>query len=57
MEPIIVTDVCEKGRVGVRSFPNIRDPVPYHLLMLDCVCLRAKEFDILHFQYPTKSRS
>jgi glycosyltransferase involved in cell wall biosynthesis len=28
---------------------NVRDPIPYYMLMLDRVCKLADEFDILHF--------
>ena len=29
--------------------PNIRDVIPYYMLMLDQVARRADEFDVLHF--------
>jgi glycosyltransferase involved in cell wall biosynthesis len=38
---------CAQG--ALRLDPNVRDPVPYYMLMLDRVCARAAEFDILHF--------
>jgi glycosyltransferase involved in cell wall biosynthesis len=38
---------CAQG--ALRLDPNVRDPVPYYLLMLDRVRARADEFDILHF--------
>jgi glycosyltransferase involved in cell wall biosynthesis len=34
---------------ALRLDPNVRDPVPYYMLMLDRVRERAAEFDILHF--------
>ena len=34
---------------ALRLDPNVRDPVPYYMLMLDRVRERAEEFDILHF--------
>lgn len=34
---------------ALRSDPAIRDPLPYHLMMLQEVCRRADEFDVLHF--------
>jgi glycosyltransferase involved in cell wall biosynthesis len=37
------------ARVALRFDPNVRDPVPYHLLVLDRVRRYADEFDILHF--------
>jgi glycosyltransferase involved in cell wall biosynthesis len=35
--------------VALRLDPNVIDPIPYYMLMLDRVRRRAKEFDILHF--------
>jgi glycosyltransferase involved in cell wall biosynthesis len=37
---------CE---VALRLDPSVRDPIPYHLLMMETVRQRAKEFDVLHF--------
>jgi glycosyltransferase involved in cell wall biosynthesis len=34
---------------ALRLDPNVRDPIPYYMLMLDRVRRRADEFDILHF--------
>ena len=34
---------------ALRLDPNVRDPIPYYMLMLDQVRRRADEFDILHF--------
>ncbi len=34
---------------ALRLDPNVRDPVPYYMLMLDRVRERAEEFDVLHF--------
>jgi glycosyltransferase involved in cell wall biosynthesis len=34
---------------ALRLDPNVRDPIPHIMLMLDKVCERALEFDILHF--------
>jgi glycosyltransferase involved in cell wall biosynthesis len=34
---------------ALRLNANIRDPVPYYMLMLDRVSRQAKDFDILHF--------
>jgi glycosyltransferase involved in cell wall biosynthesis len=33
----------------LRLDPNVMDPIPYYMLMLDRVRQRAAEFDILHF--------
>jgi hypothetical protein len=38
---------CERA---LRLDPNVRDPVPDHLIMLDKVRRMAEQFDILHFQ-------
>ena len=35
--------------VALRLDPNIRDPIPYYMLMLDRVRQRTDEFDVLHF--------
>jgi glycosyltransferase involved in cell wall biosynthesis len=37
---------CE---VGLRLDPQIKDPIPHHLVMLDKVRARSLEFDVLHF--------
>ena len=34
---------------ALRLNPAVRDPLPYHLLMLERVRQRADDFDILHF--------
>ncbi len=35
--------------VALRLNPLVRDHLPYHLMMIDQVCQRADEFDVLHF--------
>jgi glycosyltransferase involved in cell wall biosynthesis len=35
--------------MALRLDSNVRDPIPYYMLMLDRVRQRAEEFDILHF--------
>ena len=35
--------------MALRLDANVRDPIPYYMLMLDRVRERADEFDILHF--------
>ncbi|MBB2972841.1 glycosyltransferase family 4 protein [Mesorhizobium sp. RMAD-H1] len=35
--------------IALRLNPAVRDPIPYHVVMLDEVRRRAKEFDVLHF--------
>ena len=37
------------AREALRLDPNVVDPVPHYMLMLDRVRARAAEFDILHF--------
>jgi glycosyltransferase involved in cell wall biosynthesis len=35
--------------IALRLNPSVRDPIPYHMIMLDEVRRRANEFDVLHF--------
>ncbi len=35
--------------VALRLNPSVRDPIPYHMVMLDQVRRRAGSFDVLHF--------
>ena len=37
------------ARQALRLDPEIRDPVPFYMLMLDRVRRRAEDFDVLHF--------
>jgi glycosyltransferase involved in cell wall biosynthesis len=37
------------AQTALRLDNNVRDPIPYYMLMLDRVRERAEEFDILHF--------
>ena len=34
---------------ALRLDPNVRDPIPYYMLMLDRVRECARDFDVLHF--------
>ncbi|WP_022681310.1 glycosyltransferase family 4 protein [Sphingobium bisphenolivorans] len=34
---------------ALRLNPDVRDPIPYHMILLDAVRRRADEFDALHF--------
>src|SRR5271166_5616071 len=36
-------------KVALRLDPSVRDPIPYHVIMLDKVRTLADQFDILHF--------
>ena len=41
---------CRKDLdAALRLDPNVRDPIPYYMLMLDRVRECAEDFDILHF--------
>src|SRR5439155_7448353 len=35
--------------MALRLNPMVRDPLPYHVMMLDEVRQRANQFDVLHF--------
>ncbi|MBR0643553.1 glycosyltransferase family 4 protein [Plastoroseomonas hellenica] len=35
--------------MALRLDPMVKDPLPHHVMMLDAVCRRADEFDVLHF--------
>ncbi len=35
--------------IGLRLNPQVHDPIPHHILMLEHVRRRAHEFDVLHF--------
>ena len=37
------------SETALRLDPRIKDPTPYHVVMLDQVRARADEFDVLHF--------
>lgn len=37
------------SHVALRLNPDMRDPIPYHVMMLEQVRQRADEFDVLHF--------
>lgn len=37
------------AHAALRLNPGVRDPIPYHVMMLEQVRQRAEEFDILHF--------
>jgi glycosyltransferase involved in cell wall biosynthesis len=42
-------NVVPCAAMALRLDSNVRDPIPYYMLMLDRVRERADEFDILHF--------
>jgi glycosyltransferase involved in cell wall biosynthesis len=48
-DSITAASLVECTSTGLRLAPNVRDPLPYYMLMLDKVRRLADEFDILHF--------
>src|SRR3954468_10601350 len=42
-------DLVNCSEIALRHNPMVRDPYPYHLLMLEKVRQRAHDFDLLHF--------
>lgn len=37
------------SEVALRSNPAVKDHLPYHLLLVDEVCRRGEDFDVIHF--------
>src|SRR6266581_2885199 len=48
-DSITAADLVCCSREALRLDPNVRDVIPYYMLMLDKVRERAGDFDILHF--------
>ena len=48
-DSITAAELVGCASVALRLDTNVRDPIPYYMLMLDRVRRLAKEFDILHF--------
>jgi glycosyltransferase involved in cell wall biosynthesis len=48
-DSITAAELVGCASVALRLDDNVRDPVPYYMLMLDRVRVLAEEFDILHF--------
>lgn len=42
-------DLVPCAESALRLNPDVRDPIPYHVMMLDQVARRADEFDVMHF--------
>jgi glycosyltransferase involved in cell wall biosynthesis len=42
-------ELCSCSRQALRLDPNVKDIIPYYMLMLDRVRRQADEFDVLHF--------
>jgi glycosyltransferase involved in cell wall biosynthesis len=48
-DSITAADLVGCASMALRLDSNVRDPIPYYMLMLDRVRQLAEEFDILHF--------
>jgi glycosyltransferase involved in cell wall biosynthesis len=48
-DSITAANLVSCASIALRLDSNVRDPIPYYMLMLDRVRKLAKEFDILHF--------
>ena len=46
---VTAADLVSCASMALRLDSNVRDPIPYYMLMLDRVRALAEEFDILHF--------
>jgi hypothetical protein len=47
--PVTAAELVGCASMALRLDSNVRDPIPYCMLMLDRVRELAQEFDILHF--------
>src|SRR4051794_33934762 len=48
-DSLTAAELVPCSSTALRLAPNVRDPIPYYMLMLDKVRERADDFDILHF--------
>jgi glycosyltransferase involved in cell wall biosynthesis len=48
-DSVTAADLVACAPVALRLEPNVRDPIPYYMLMLDRVRAQAGKFDIIHF--------
>jgi glycosyltransferase involved in cell wall biosynthesis len=48
-DSLTAAELVPCASTALRLAPNVRDPIPYYMLMLDKVRERADDFDILHF--------
>src|SRR5436190_10004255 len=48
-DSITSANLVSCASVALRLDRNVKDPIPYYMLMLDRVRKSAEEFDILHF--------
>ena len=54
-DSVTAAELVSCAAMALRIDSNVRDPIPYYMLMLDRVHELAEEFDILHFhidQFP-----
>ena len=50
-DSVTAAELVSCASMALRLDSNVRDPIPYYMLMLDRVRELAEEFDILHFPY------
>ena len=48
-DSVTAAELVGCASMALRLDRNVRDPIPYYMLMLDRVRMLAEEFDILHF--------
>jgi glycosyltransferase involved in cell wall biosynthesis len=48
-DSVTAAELVGSASMALRLDSNVRDPIPYYMLMLDRVRKAAEEFDILHF--------
>jgi glycosyltransferase involved in cell wall biosynthesis len=48
-DSVTTAELVSCASIALRLDGNVRDPIPYYMLMLDRVRRLAEEFDILHF--------
>jgi glycosyltransferase involved in cell wall biosynthesis len=48
-DSITRAELVDCAAAALRLDPNVRDPMPHYMIMLDQVRERAREFDVLHF--------
>jgi glycosyltransferase involved in cell wall biosynthesis len=48
-DSVTAAELVSCASMALRLDRNVRDPIPYYMLMLDRVRVLAQEFDILHF--------
>jgi glycosyltransferase involved in cell wall biosynthesis len=48
-DSVTTAHLVSGAETALRLNPTVRDPIPYHVMMLDDVMRRADAFDVLHF--------